>query len=182
MGLIIRSSDIHAAGCYTTGPIKAGVHIIEYTGERMPKDRADELYENRAYTYLFGLEDGVTVIDGYGMAMYINHSCNPNCETEEDEQGQVWVIATRDIQPGEELTYDYLLYDGEDDAPCTCGAINCKGTMYSADELKKQAKQAKKAASKKSRKKTAGKKVLAKKPVSKKTVGMKNPSRNGREK
>jgi uncharacterized protein len=171
MGLIIRSSDIHAAGCYTTTTIKAGIHIIEYTGERMPKDRADELYENRPYTYLFGLDNGETVIDGFGMAMFINHSCNPNCETEEDEFGRVWVIATRDIESGEELTYDYMLYDGEGDAPCTCGAPTCKGTMYSDEELKKQAKEAKKTAvGKKSRKKRAGKK---------KAVGAK-PSRNGR--
>jgi uncharacterized protein len=161
MGLIIRSSDIHAAGCYTTAHIKAGAYIVEYTGERMPKDRADELYENRPYTYLFGLEDGVTVIDGYGMAMYINHSCSPNCETEEDERGRVWIIATRDIEPGEELTYDYLLYDGEGEAPCTCGAAGCKGTMYSDDELKKKTKAAKKSAAKKSRKKPAGKKAVA---------------------
>jgi SET domain-containing protein len=152
MGLIIRSSDIHAAGCYTTTRIKAGTHVIEYTGERMPKDRADQLYENRAYTYLFGLEDGDTVIDGYGMAMYINHSCNPNCETEEDEHGRVWIIASRDIRPSEELTYNYLLYDGEGEAPCTCGAANCTGTMYSDEEIQKQQKAAKKSPKKSGKK------------------------------
>ncbi len=156
MGLIIRSSDIHAAGCYTTTRIKAGNHVVEYTGERMPKDRADQLYENRAYTYLFGLENGDTVIDGYGMAMYINHSCNPNCETEEDEHGRVWIIASRDVQPGEELTYNYLLYDGEGEAPCTCGASNCKGTMYSDEEIKKQKKAARKSTGR------SGQKTLAK--------------------
>ena len=61
------------------------------------------------------------VIDGYGMAMYVNHCCDPNCETEEDEEGRVWIAAMRDIDAGEELTYDYFLYDGEGDAPCTCG-------------------------------------------------------------
>jgi hypothetical protein len=34
----------------------------------------------------------------------------------------MWVIALRDIEVGEELTYDYNLYDGEDDAPCLCGS------------------------------------------------------------
>ena len=138
MGLIIRSSEIHAAGCYTTESIRRGETVVEYTGDRMPKKRADALYEGRPYTYLFGLENGETVIDGYGMAMYINHSCEPNCETEEDEQGRVWIIAMRDISPGEELTYDYLLYDGDDEAPCNCGATKCRRTMYSRAEERKR--------------------------------------------
>ena len=39
MGLIVRSSDIHAAGVYTSGPIKAGTHIVEYTGPRITRQR-----------------------------------------------------------------------------------------------------------------------------------------------
>jgi SET domain-containing protein len=44
-------------------------------------------------------------------------------------------MAIRDIAAGEELTYDYRLYDGEpDDGRCYCGAANCRGTMYAAKE------------------------------------------------
>lgn len=139
MELIIRSSAIHAAGCYTTSPIKAGTRVLEYTGPRITKEEGDRLYENSPVTYLFGLEDGQTVIDGHGMAMFINHSCEPNCETTE-EDGRVWIFATRDIEAGEELTYDYLLYDGDDDAPCYCGAASCRGTMYSLQEIRKKKK------------------------------------------
>jgi SET domain-containing protein len=144
MGLIIRSSAIHAAGCYTTAPIVKGTRLIEYTGPRIDKDRADELYESKPYTYLFGLGDGETVIDGHCMAMFINHSCDPNCEAEEDEESRIWISAIRDIAPEEELTYDYHLYDGEGDEPCFCGAQQCRGTMYSREEVKKQTKAAKK--------------------------------------
>jgi SET domain-containing protein len=138
MGLIIRSSAIHAAGCYTTAAIPKGTRIVEYTGPRMPKAVADEAYEEKRYTYLFALEDGVHVIDGHGTAAFINHSCDPNCETEEDEQARVWIVAARPIQPGEELTYDYNLYDGEGDAPCCCGSTTCRGTMYSPEEIRKR--------------------------------------------
>jgi SET domain-containing protein len=106
MGLIIRSSDIHAAGCYTTTAIATDTRVVEYTGPRIPKDVADEQYADKTYTYLFGVGDGTTVIDGHGIAMFINHSCDPNCETEEDDDGRVWIRAIRDISPGEELTYD----------------------------------------------------------------------------
>lgn len=142
MGLIIRSSDIHAAGCYTTSAIPKGTLIVEYTGPRLTVEQADELYLRTETTYLFGMEDGKTVIDGHGMAAFINHSCDGNCETDEIG-GKVWIIAARHIEPGEELTYDYNLYDGEGDAPCHCRARRCRGTMYSPDEIRKRKKKKK---------------------------------------
>ena len=138
MRLIVRSSAIHAAGVFTLERIPKGTLVVEYTGTRMKHDDADNLYNERPYTYLFGVGDGTYVVDGYGMAMYLNHSCAPNCETEEDEDEHVWIRAIRDIEPGEELVYDYFLYDGEGDAPCTCGAARCRGTMYSPKELNKR--------------------------------------------
>jgi len=149
MPLIIRSSEIHAAGCYTTTPIIKGTLVVEYTGPRITKEQGDEIYDDSAVTYLFGLGDGRTVIDGHGTAMFINHSCDPNCETEEID-GRVWIKALRAIKPGEELTYDYLLYDGDDDAPCYCGAQKCRGTMYAPPEIETEAA---KANSKRERKK-----------------------------
>ncbi|HEY3704660.1 MAG TPA: SET domain-containing protein-lysine N-methyltransferase [Terracidiphilus sp.] len=138
MGLIIRSSAIHAAGCYTTTRIAKGRRVAEYTGPRITKDEADELYENSPVTYLFGLGDGSKVIDGHCMAMFINHSCDSNCETDEQD-GRVWITAIRNIAPGEEITYDYCLYDGGDEEQlCNCGATKCRGTMYSREEMKKR--------------------------------------------
>lgn len=131
MSLIVRSSAIHAAGCYTTRPIPNGMPVVEYTGPRLAKGQADIKYENLPMTYLFGVGDGSEVIDGHGTAMFLNHSCDPNCETEE-ENGRVWIKAIRDIAAGEELTYDYHLYDGDPaEAPCYCGAPNCRGSMFS---------------------------------------------------
>jgi len=146
MTLVIRNSRIHRSGCYTTAPIRKRTHIVEYTGPYLTKDEADELYEDREETYLYGLSDGKTVIDGDGIAAFVNHCCDPNCEIDEID-GHVWIIALRNIKPNEELTYDYNLYDGDDDAPCYCGARNCRGSMYSEEELAK-----KKAAAKKKKK------------------------------
>ena len=153
MGLIIRSSAIHAAGCYTTTAIRKGTRVAEYTGPRLSKQEADSCYEQLPITYLFGLGDGSIVIDGHCMAMFINHSCNPNCETSEVD-GRVWITAIRNIAADEEITYDYCLYDGGDDeAVCNCGARKCRGTMYSREEVKRR-----KALAKKALKKVVGKK------------------------
>jgi hypothetical protein len=143
MGLIIRSSAIHAAGCYTTSRIRKGTRVAEYTGRRISKEEADALYEDSLVTYLFGLGDGEIVIDGHCLTMFINHSCDANCETSEVD-GRVWVTAIKTIPAGAEITYDYCLYDGGDDeAICNCGAKSCRGTMYSPEEVKRRKRTAK---------------------------------------
>ena len=137
--LIIRSSAIHAAGCYTTKPIRKGARVCEYDGPRMTKAIADLRYADRHVTYLFGYGEGDMVIDGFGTAMFMNHSCNPNCETE-DDNGHIYVLALRDIAAGEELVYEYNLYDSDDEeGTCHCGAPQCRGTMFSDRELERRA-------------------------------------------
>ena len=190
MSLIIRSSSIHAAGCYTTTPITKGTRVVEYTGPLIDKDEADLRYENKPITYLFAIGNGAQVIDGHGTAMFINHSCDANCETEEID-GRIWITAIRDIAAGEELCYDYCLYDGDDDeCPCTCGAKKCRGTMFSPEELARRKKLAQKRVGKPAkvgREKVARKKTAPiknykakekKKPGNRKTAVKKIPSRS----
>src|ERR1051326_8141417 len=139
--LVIRKSKIDSEGCYTTEPIKNGTFVVEYTGPRLTIKQADALYDKHRETYLFGLTDGKHVIDGQGVAAFINHSCDPNCEVEE-VKGRVLISAIRDIKAGEELTYDYNLYDGEldDFSICACGAESCRGSMYSEAELQRRSR------------------------------------------
>lgn len=140
--LLIRSSAIHAAGCYTLDPIPSGRRILEYDGARISKAVADERYADRPVTYLFGFGGSTDVIDGFGTSMFLNHSCAPNCETEE-ENGRVYIRAIRDIDANEELVYEYNLYDSDEDgADCHCGAPQCRGTMFSPEEVKRRARKA----------------------------------------
>ena len=142
--LMTRSSDIHAAGCFTLEDIPRGTVVLEYTGERITKAEGDRRYEGRAFTYLFGVGRGDTVIDGHSMAMFINHSCKPNCEVDE-VNGRIFIKTLRHLKAGEELTYDYWLYDGDDAAPCHCGTRSCRGSMYSPAEIKRLKRKAAKA-------------------------------------
>jgi hypothetical protein len=61
----------------------------------------------------------------------INHSCMPNCGMRNATQ----VAAMRDIEPGEELTFDYAMSDMApyDEFDCSCGAPNCRGKVTSRD-------------------------------------------------
>jgi len=58
----------------------------------------------------------------------------------------VIIRAIRKIAPGEELAYDYCLYDGDPDDPalCRCGAKNCRGSMYSEKEIRERRTRTKK--------------------------------------
>ena len=139
--LLIQSSAIHAAGCITLDPISKGQRVLEYDGPRLNKGLADIRYAERMVTYLFGVGQGNEVVDGFGTGMFLNHSCAPNCESENIE-GRVFVVACRDIKAGEELLYEYNLYDSDlaDTCDCYCGAPQCRGTMFSDLELKRRAR------------------------------------------
>jgi len=133
-------------------PIKKGSRIIEYLGERISHDEADRRYEEKGeddgHTFLF-IASNRTVIDAGvngNEARFINHSCNPNCETV-IERGRVFIEAVRDIKPGEELGYDYqLTWESTDDPAelanytCRCGAKRCRGTMLDKHPVDLKAK------------------------------------------
>lgn len=136
MPLVVRPSPIHSVGVYTSTPIRKGSRVVEYAGERITAEEANRRYVGASRTYLYGLEDGKTVIDGEGLGAYLNHSCDPNCEVDEIK-GRVWLYAIRNIAAGEELVWDYNLYDDEDPAPCHCGSPKCRGTMYSREWMAK---------------------------------------------
>ena len=89
------------------------------------------------HTFYFHIEGGQVIDALYGGndARWINHACEPNCEADEVD-GQVFIQALRDIEPGEELFYDYgLVLDERHTAKvkkqfaCWCGALTCRGTM-----------------------------------------------------
>jgi hypothetical protein len=145
---------VHGNGVFARRAIEAGERIVEYTGKRISWDEATERAERSGqpvnYTLFFTLDDG-RVIDGGDEgndARFINHSCDPNCEAYEDE-GRVYIHALRDIEPGEELNYNYaLIYDGRHTAAikkafaCRCGAANCTGVMLAPKKRSRAGKAA----------------------------------------
>jgi len=144
--LLVRRSEIHGAGVFAARRIRKGTRVIEYTGERVSHREADNRYAERDerdnHTFLF-IVDNHTVIDA-GVdgndARFINHSCAPNCETAIEDR-RVFIYALRDIEPGEELAYDYQIQRERGDPPdieqifgCHCGAATCRGTMIAPRE------------------------------------------------
>lgn len=139
---IVRTSDIHGRGVFASRTIPKGTCIVEYRGERISvreaERRPDSDPANPYHTFLFELNDG-RVIDAAvrgSAARWINHSCDPNCEPFEDDDGRVFIEAVRTIRKGEELAYDYKLNLGgritaamHRAYECRCGTARCRGTM-----------------------------------------------------
>jgi len=137
----VRQSTLHGLGVFATRRIGKGTRLLEYCGERVSHEEADRRYQHKDgtdnHTFLF-IVDARTVIDagvGGNEARYVNHACEPNCESV-IEQGRVFIDALRSIGPGEELTYDYQIQREPDDPPdidaifaCRCGLPGCRGTM-----------------------------------------------------
>jgi uncharacterized protein len=128
--LWVGKSCIAGKGLFTAQPIARGTRIIQYRGEKIPKAESDKRLA-AGNVYIFQLNDRYD-IDGKVLrnkARYINHSCDPNCTVQLTTQ-TIWIVALRDITPGEELTYNYgYELDDTPTHPCTCGAETCCGAI-----------------------------------------------------
>jgi len=148
---IVRNSKIHGRGVFARRDIPKGARIIEYTGKIITNEEADEIgldeVGGHLHTMFFTVDDK-RVIDGRqgGDARYINHGCEPNCETVQDGE-QIFIMALRNIPKGEELAYDYhLMVPGKITGKvlreyiCLCGSPKCRGTQIARERIKKQLK------------------------------------------
>jgi SET domain-containing protein len=148
--IAVRKSRIHGTGVFARKNIPAGTRIIEYVGDRITKRESDRRYQiawdraqngngDEGIVYIFTLNKRHD-IDGsvsWNTAKYINHSCDPNCETD-ILRGHIWIIATRDIRRGEEISYNYGYdFDSYEDHPCRCGSKNCVGYILAEEHWPK---------------------------------------------
>ncbi|MBK6866564.1 MAG: SET domain-containing protein-lysine N-methyltransferase [Burkholderiales bacterium] len=158
----VRRSGVHGKGVFALVDIPRGERIIEYTGELISWDEAQRRHphdpQDPNHTFYFHIDDQHVIDALYGgnASRWINHSCAPNCEADEDE-GRIFIKSRRKIRAGEELNYDYGLVIDEPltpelkaEYPCWCHSKTCRGTLLSSDldtaegrEKKKKKKQAK---------------------------------------
>jgi SET domain-containing protein len=137
----VRRSGVHGKGVFALRDIAAGERIIEYKGELISWPEALRRHPHDPkqpnHTFYFHIDDHHVIdanVNG-NAARWINHACDPNCES--DEQGtRIYIQALRDISAGEELFYDYGLVIDERYTPklkkeyeCRCGSANCRRTM-----------------------------------------------------
>ena len=121
-GLTVRPSPLHGLGCFATQHFRKGRKIAEYAGLRV---RFDDLTEDEAswdLNYIVGIDE-VWAVDGSrsgNETRYINHSCEPNVYLR-ITHGHAIFYALRNIEPGEELVWDYVIMNNDGwIEPCPC--------------------------------------------------------------
>jgi SET domain-containing protein len=167
----VRVSPIHGSGVFAVRRIRPGQQLIDYLGQRLSGEAlkarlADMRAINSPHTFLFRLNPKLYVdaaVDGND-ARFINHSCDPNCESSV-EGDRITISSIKNIQPGVELTYDYSLEIEKNPSAsrlklfaCRCGAIFCRGSMLDLDSLVKPARRPKPAGRTKKTAQPGGKK------------------------
>ena len=141
----VRRSGVHGKGVFALVDIPKGERIIEYVGEIISWDEAQRRHphdpDDPNHTFYFHVDEQHVIDALYGgnASRWINHSCSPNCEADEQD-GRIFIKSLRKIKAGEELNYDYGLVIDEPltpelkaDYPCWCGSPNCRGTLLSSD-------------------------------------------------
>jgi SET domain-containing protein len=150
--VVVRRSRVQGRGVFATRDIVEGERIIEYTGALITNEEADAQCNDesmrRHHTFLFGVDDEYTIDGARGgnESRFINHSCDPNCESVTVKR-HVFIHALRDIPAGEELSYDYWYTTDEsytlDDLrriyPCRCRAVTCRGTLARPPKRRRKA-------------------------------------------
>ena len=139
--IVIRRSGIHGRGVFARRQICQDETVCEYKGDRISEEeigrRYPEIMDGINHTFVFGIDYDINIDGGSNgnIARWINHSCDPNCDTYERDQ-RIFIRAIRDIRPGDELSYDYAIEAGEPLTravkarwPCACGAAKCRGTV-----------------------------------------------------
>lgn len=130
----VAASSIDRSGVFANRLIPSGTPLFPYRGEKIAKAEATRRLE-AGNAYLFILDDEFD-LDGdvpENLARFVNHSCQPNCESYH-EGDTIWISSIKDIQPGQELTmnYGYGLEDYPDN-PCHCGHPDCIGYIVAED-------------------------------------------------
>ena len=137
----VRRSGVHGKGVFALQDIAEGETLFEYVGEVISWDEAQDRHPHDPadpnHTFYFHVNEDMVIdaLHGGNSSRWINHSCNPNCEADE-ENDRIFIKALRNIKAGEELNYDYGLIIDEPytpklkaEYPCWCGAPNCRKTL-----------------------------------------------------
>jgi hypothetical protein len=176
----VRRSGVHGKGVFALQDLAEGETLIEYVGEVISWDEAQDRHphdpKDPNHTFYFHVNEDrvIDALFGGNSSRWINHSCNPNCEADEDND-RIFIKAIRNIKAGEELNYDYGLIIDEPytkklkaEYPCWCGAKNCRGTLLSPKERKDTPKIPKQKKAKSKDKAQSEAKPKAAKPVKEK--------------
>ncbi len=118
-------------GIFALEPLKKG-ELLAVFGGVVYQAEAFAALPDRERSLSIQVEENLFLVpERIGAGDYVNHSCDPNAGL----SGQIVLVAMRDIQPGQEVCFDYAMSDTTpyDEFKCQCGAANCRGRVTGSD-------------------------------------------------
>ena len=114
---------MHGYGVFALETINKNKRIIDYAGELISNKQSEsreDRYLSKGCIWVFRVNRNWSRDANVGgnIARFINHACKPNCWFEVVDR-TIWIRASRAIEAGEELTYDYAIV-GEKTIDCRC--------------------------------------------------------------
>jgi uncharacterized protein len=133
----VRASPIHGRGLFAAAPIARGEIVAVKGGHVLTEPQWKTLEPGLGPAEIQIAEDlviaPVSQEQRHGSMLYTNHSCDPNLAI----QGQIVLVAMRDVAADEELTIDWATTDdGDYTLECRCGSPRCRGTVTGKDWTK----------------------------------------------
>lgn len=118
-----KKSKLHGFGVFALETINKNKRIIDYAGELISNKQSEsreDRYLSKGCIWVFRVNRNWSrdAAVGGNIARFINHACRPNCWFQVVGT-TIWIRASRLIEPGEELTYDYATI-GDHTIPCRC--------------------------------------------------------------
>lgn len=129
----VRNSPIHGKGLFAVTDIPAHTKLVKYTGELISREEEErrEVENDKIHlTHILRLNDheSLDARDDNGDGKWVNHSCDPNADyfiTGHD----AWLITTRAVKKGEEITFDYAFPMDTQREMCRCNSPKCRGII-----------------------------------------------------
>ena len=134
--LELKNSPLGGKGLFAVEPVKKDEAVVDFSagvGQYVSNAEFDKKY-SLDFDYGLQVDDDLFFAametDEVEPADYINHSCEPTCGIRD----KIKIAAMRDIQPGEEITFDYAMSESSDyQMDCLCGKPNCRKTITGDD-------------------------------------------------
>jgi uncharacterized protein len=127
-------SQLHGRGLFAVEPIGAGEVVAVKGGHIVDTGTLASLSEDLQKSEI-QITEGLHLValteEEYEPVMLLlNHSCDPNVGF----AGNVVLVAMREVEPREELTTDYALFDtSAGEMTCACGASSCRRRVTGKD-------------------------------------------------
>lgn len=136
--LEIKNTEKYGKGTFAMEIIKKGERLFIFGGHIMSREEEETLPEkirDIAIQIDKNFVIGPNTIEELSDTDYVNHSCSPNSGI----KGQITLVAMKDIESGEEITFDYgtVLFVEENkpiyELQCSCNSKDCRKKITQMD-------------------------------------------------